>query len=279
MAPVRFLEKMLSAADGTPLFVRSAELGNSTRGNVLLVHGMGEHSSRYFHVAERLAAHQFRLCALDLRGHGRSGGRRGDIAGYHVLVDDIARAWEHFTAGESPTFLYGHSLGGQLALNFLLQKKPALTGLIITSPWLELAFAPPRWKLALAHLAMRIFPSFPQQTALNPERLSRDLEFLSAMPDLELVHHQMSARMFFALSRGAACALDAAPSISTPLLMIHGAADPVTSAMASQRFFQNVASKDKTLHLYPDALHETHNDLGRERVLDDIVRWLEGHSA
>lgn len=274
---VRFSENILHAADGTPLFVRSAELDIPVRADVLLIHGMGEHSSRYFHVAERLAANGFRLCAPDLRGHGRSGGSRGDVPDYHVLIDDVARVWEKTIAGNVPAFLYGHSLGGQLAINFISEKNPALNGAIITSPWLGLAFTPPRWKLALARIAMKIRPAFSQSTAMSPARLSRDPSFLSAMRDLDLVHHRMSARMFFAVTKGAARARGSASAFSSPLLMIHGIADPVTSAAATESFFQNAPAADKTLHLYPEALHETHNDLGRERVLCDIVEWLESH--
>lgn len=271
-----FLEKKLTAADGTQLFLRGAELERPARAAVLLVHGMGEHSARYFHVAGRLARHGFRLCALDLRGHGRSGGRRGDAPGYGALVEDISLAWEYFAATEKHRmFLYGHSLGGQLAINFIHEKNPALAGAVITSPWLELAFTPPRWKLALARAAMALLPGWSQHTAMNPERLSRDLPFLSEMRDPELVHHRMSARMFFALTRGAALAREQAAELSAPLLLLHGATDPVTSATATEAFFQRVSSADKTLRLYPGALHETHNDLCRERVLSDIVEWLD----
>src|SRR5438067_2431459 len=136
-AQIKFRESWLETPDGVRLFVRCAgPEPEPMRASVLLVHGMGEHSARYFHVAEHLVRRGYRVCALDLRGHGRSTGRRGDITRYEVLLDDLALAWERLLPADgAPSFLYGHSLGGQIALNFAVEKKPAVAGAVITSPW------------------------------------------------------------------------------------------------------------------------------------------------
>ena len=301
LAAISFHESRLVTVDGASLFARcAAPSDGAPRGTVLLVHGMGEHSARYFHVAGWLVEQGFRVCAFDLRGHGRSEGRRGDIASYDLLLDDLDLVWkkmiapvlcEHSSdtsAGDAtlensdhaiaPVFLYGHSLGGQLAINFAAENKPAgLCGLIVTSPWLELAFVPARWKLLIARLTLKLCPSFTQKTDVKPERLSRDLAFLASLSDLHLVHHRMSARMYFELVRGAAQAQENARRIFFPMLLIHGARDPVTSWKASQEFFKAASSEDKTLHIYPEALHETHNDIDREIVRRDLLAWLDAH--
>src|SRR5438067_5246808 len=168
---ITFRECWLSAPDGTQLFTRCAaptEDAGAARANVLLVHGMGEHSARYFHVATHLVSCGYRVCAFDMRGHGRSEGRRGDIASYELLLDDLALVWEWMsTANELPSFLYGHSLGGQVVLNFAVGKKPAASGAVITSPWLRLAFEPKPWKLLFAQLTHKIWPTFTQRTDVN----------------------------------------------------------------------------------------------------------------
>jgi alpha-beta hydrolase superfamily lysophospholipase len=265
---------MHPARDGTRLFVRSSEPG-LVRGSILLTHGMGEHSGRYGHVVRRLNNAGLRVLSWDLRGHGRSEGRRGDIRSYRMLIDDLLEVWALASSGPGPVFLYGHSLGGQITLNFAVLHKPEAAGLVITSPWLRLAFAPPRWKVSLARIAAHVWPSFTQNTDVVPARLSRDLDFLMAMPDLHLVHHRMSARMYQALTAGAISAALDGVDLPHPILLVHGARDPVTSVAATRQFFRALRSQDKSLLIVPKALHETHNDLCRDNVLKQVTAWIK----
>ena len=285
-------EEFLKMKDGVALFLRitAPESGEVVRANVVLTHGMGEHIGRYGHVAAALARRGFRFCAYDLRGHGRSGGARGDVANDDLFLRDLRAALERFSVDGLPLFLYGHSLGGQITLRFILKNAaadsakgipplPPLAGAIITSPWLRLAFEPPRWKTALAKFLLRVWPTFSQSTGMRPERLSSDQAFLAAMPDLQLVYHRMSARMFVAFSAGAETAMAQAERLSLPVLLLHGAEDRVTSPAATREFFQRCGSSDKTLRIYCGMRHETHNERRRELVISDIARWLEEHTA
>jgi alpha-beta hydrolase superfamily lysophospholipase len=273
-------EWMHAARDGTRLYVRCAEAaGGTRRGSVLLTHGLGEHAGRYDHVAARLTGAGWRVYSWDLRGHGRSDGARGDAPRYEALVDDLAEVWElaREGSGGGPLFLHGHSTGGQIALNFAVRHNPAAAGLVITSPWLRLAFDPPAWKVALARVAAGLWPAFSQGTEVRPDRLSRDLAFLQAMPDPHLVHHRISARMYHGVVAGGERAAREAAALEYPMLLIHGANDPVTAVEATKEFFHALRSRDKRLILVPGALHETHNDLCREEVLTRMVDWLEEH--
>lgn len=269
-----FHETFLEGFDGTRLFLRGALPKCPVVANIIHIHGMGEHSARYFHVAECFAKYGCRFCSYDMRGHGRSAGRRGYIADYSELINDLAIVWNHYRVEGLPMFLYGHSLGGQIAINFLAQRRPDARGAIITSPWFELAFRPNRFKMFLANIATHIWPTFTQHTGIDGSRLSRDQDFLAAMPDLDLVHRRMSAKMFTELSRGAIAARRCAHEVALPLLLIHGADDPVTSVEATLKFYKEANSQDKTLKVYPSTLHETHNDFDREAVLADITSWM-----
>ena len=255
----------------------SSEIGGrgAVRGSIVLTHGMGEHSGRYAHVIRRLNTAGLRVLSWDLRGHGRSEGRRGDIRRYGLLVDDLREIWSLAQAGGGTVFLYGHSLGGQITLNFAVCHRPEAAGLIITSPWLRLAFAPSRGKLFAAWVAAHLWPAFTQETDVVPGRLSRDAAFMDSLPDLHLVHHRMSARMYQALTMGALSASRAAAQLPYPVLLVHGSRDPVTSVTATEQLFQTLRSRDKSLIIVPDALHETHNDLCRDSVLSQIVAWLD----
>ncbi len=245
------------------------------RAEVVLTHGLGEHSGRYEHVAGRFAEAGIRLIAYDLRGHGRSGGTRGDAPAYRSLLADLGRVLAEGPRGDGPLFLMGHSLGGQITLRYLLEHPQACRGAIVASPWLRLAFAPSRWRVALARLASRWWPTLIQRTPGEAFRLSRDAPHLASLPEPELVHHVISARLYLAIQESGEMLLAEAPALRTPVLLLHGSADEVTSATATRDFYERAGSKDKRLLLLPDALHETHNDLGREQVLAEILAWVQ----
>lgn len=275
IAPVAFKEMMIPAKEGISLRLRNVEMPeHEVVAEVVLTHGLGEHCRRYEHVAGALAAKGFRLWAYDLRGHGRSGGRRGDATGYELLLDDLDLVFQRATREGRASFLFGHSFGGQITLRYLQERQPEVRGAVICSPWLRLAFTPPWWRLALARFALGVCPGWTQKTSAVPAHLSRDLEHLLGLPDLELTHHRISPRLYFAIEAAASRALAGASSLDVPLLLIHGADDPVTCARATKEFYERVGSVDKTFEIYPDARHETHNDLCRDQVLSDICNWI-----
>jgi acylglycerol lipase len=260
--------------DGVNLALRSATMAGAVLADVVLVHGLGEHSGRYEHVAAVLAGRGLRTCAWDLRGHGRSGGARGDAERHAMLVEDLALVVAHFTGRGRPWFLLAHSLGGQLALRYLEERQPDCAGAAILAPWLRLAFDPPWWRLVLARAALRVWPAFAQRTGNVWARLSRDTAHLATLPDLELVHHRLSARLYFGLRAAGEAALEDAARLRVPLLLMHGEDDPITCAAATRELYARAGSADKTLRTYPGVRHEIHNDLGREQVLAEVADWL-----
>lgn len=272
-------EGSLPGCDGTPLFFRAARPPGPARAGILITHGLGEHSTRYGHVATFLVARGFAVYAWDLRGHGRSAGARGDVADDALLVRDFAAVHARFREETRRLFLFAHSLGGQIVLRYLQENEVACPGAVIASPWLRLAFDPPWWKLALARLAMRCWPGFVQHTGNRWHRLSRDREHMASFPDLDLVHRRISARLYFAARATGERVLANAPRLRTPLLLLHGADDPITSHHATTEFFERAGSADKTLRIFPDTRHETHNDLARAQVLREARDWLEARAG
>ncbi len=140
--------------DGLQLFGQSWQPEDQPRAVICLVHGMGEHSGRYGHVADRLTQACYSVFAFDLRGHGKSPGPRGHTPSYEALLNDVNFFLNEVDKNfpELPLFLYGHSLGGNLVLNYVISRQPKLKGVIVTGPWLRLAFEPPRFKIILAQI-------------------------------------------------------------------------------------------------------------------------------
>jgi alpha-beta hydrolase superfamily lysophospholipase len=265
----------LPAGDGTLLFFNESPPLNNVKGCVLLTHGMGEHSARYAHVAAYFLEHGYRFCAYDLRGHGRSRGRRGHINSYEELLGDLHRVATHCRREGEPLFLYGHSLGAQITLNYLIHRNPEIHGAIITAPWLRLVYRPHPGKVLLAKLLAGVWPGFTQDGPNDNTLLSRDIAFLDSLPGAEMLHHKISARMYLELMRGACDANEMAPGSGARLLLIHGGSDPVTSREATESFFRRSVSGDKTLRIYPGMLHEPHNEIGREAVFSEMVEWMD----
>ena len=260
------------------VFARTWRPEGAPRGVVCVVHGLGEHSGRYAPLAQALNAAGFAVEALDLQGHGRSGGKRGHISGYEDVLDDIARLLDDAAKrfGGAPRFLYGHSLGGNLVLNYILRRDvDDLRGAVASGPWLRLAFDPPAYKVWLARVAGKAFPGLLQASGLKPEHLSHDPDVVRAYIADPLVHDRISARLFLAAYEAGLWALSHAERLSLPLLLMHGTGDQLTSWEASREFCAR-AGERCTLRLWEGFYHEVHNEPQKEAVYRTVVDWLEG---
>jgi alpha-beta hydrolase superfamily lysophospholipase len=264
-------ESQLTARDGATLFCRRARPTREPKGLVVLVHGLGEHSGRYGHVVERLVTAGLETVFYDHRGHGLSSGRRGDAPSFDLFLEDLAHVIAF--AGREP-FLYGHSFGGLVTLRFLQQQRERVRGAVVASPLLRLVFQPPRWKLALAAIARRIWPTLTQNSGVDPSVLSRDMGFLASTKQQDLSHRKISARLFYEFMLNAERAMAEGNRVCTPVLLIHGQSDQLTCCEATQELFPTLASEDKALRIYPDTFHETHNDVNREEVIHEVVSWF-----
>jgi len=272
-------ESVLTSSDGVDLFARSWEPTSASRGVVCLVHGLGEHSGRYDHVAAVLSAAGYAVAAIDLRGHGRSPGRRGDTPFPATLDDiDLLLADGRRRHPDLPCFLYGHSLGGLLVLTYLVRRRPAVTGAIAASSGLRTPLLEQRAKILAARILAPVAPSVTLPTGLDADGICRDPSVVDAYRSDPLVH----ARASMALARdGVVAARETssnAAAVDVPVLLIHGTADRLTYADGSRAFAAAVGG-DSTLILYDGLVHELHNEPERVQVLADVVAWLDDHAG
>ncbi len=247
---------------------------------VCLVHGLGEHTGRYAHVAGALNAAGYAVLGFDLRGHGKSAGPRGHTPTYDVLMDDIGRLLDETAARYpgKPQFLYGHSLGGNLVINYAIRRKPAIAGVVATSPALRVTNPLPAVQVALAKVMNKLQPGLQMANGLALDGLARDPEVVRAYTSDPLVHNKISVRLAMGMLQAGEWALEHAAEFPLPLLLVHGSADKLTSAAASQEFAAKVRG-DCTLKVWEGFYHETHNEPEKAEVLGFMVDWLRAHTS
>ncbi|MBU9344748.1 lysophospholipase [Burkholderia multivorans] len=249
------------------------------RATVALLHGLAEHAGRYAPLAARLNAAGIDLLAIDLRGHGRSPGKRAWVARFDEYLDDADSLVDEAERAPTPLFLMGHSMGGAIAALYAIERAPAractLAGLVLSSPALAPGRDVPRWMLALSHLISRVWPTFPA-IRIDAALLSRDADVVAANRADPLVHHgPVPARTGAEILDAMARIERGRSALRVPVLVYHGTADKLTEPDGSRTFGARVGSADRTLTLYEGGFHETMNDIERERVIDALIGWID----
>lgn len=244
---------------------------------VVLVHGLGEHSGRYAHVAAMLVAAGCAVYALDHRGHGRSEGPRAFVDRFAHAVDDIDQLVE-FARREQrgkPLFLLGHSMGGALSLSYALKHREKLKGLILSGPAVALDGAPPLMKI-LSKLLSTFAPRL-GMFAVDPSVLSRDASVVADYAADPLnAHGKVPARTLGEIVKFVELLPALLPAIQMPLLVMHGRQDKLVGIAGSEKVMSRVSSQDKSLIVYEGLYHEIFNELpeDRARVLGDLTAWI-----
>lgn len=246
-----------------------------TRGVIGLVHGLGEHTGRYHHVAQIFNRHGFVVIASDHAGHGQTGGKRGHVDSYECFFEELdtllKRSEENYP--NLPVFLYGHSLGGSIVLAYLLKRQPAVRGAVVTSPGIKLV-SDPGVMLVFGKILNRLVPSTALNNGLKLEGLSRDPQVIQAYKSDPLVHPWISARLAIQLIENGEWIRENGEQINVPVLLLHGSSDELTAVEGSRE----LAEKNREFITYVEwegGYHELHNEPDKDRVFEVILTWLE----
>ena len=264
------------ARDGTYRLVRSWSSVGEPWLHLLLLHGLGEHSGRYEAVGDQLAAAGIAVTAFDHQGNGASDGRRGDVPAWSAFHDDVEDRLREVRreAGEGPVALSGHSMGGLMALGYVLTARPGPDLLVLSSP--GLADALPRWKHALAAILGRLVPGVTVANGVPGEVLSRDPAVAAAYAaDPRIVHRSTTrlGREGFAEQARVRAALG---RLRLPTYVFHGSDDGLVPVAASAPL-EDLASV--TRRVLPGLRHETHNEPEGRHVIAEVVAWLREQVA
>jgi alpha-beta hydrolase superfamily lysophospholipase len=265
----------ISAADGTVLYVADYMVpAAKVRGSVVLMHGLGEHSGRYRHLAGFFNECGLSVRTYDHRGHGRSAGKRGDVINGDPMLQDAEIIVDDFSTRYSqPPFLFGHSMGGLFAARFALSRLSPLRGLILSSPALSLRLS--ALQANLLKLMLKLAPSIGLSNGLSASHLSHDASVVAAYKADPLVHGRISARLLRSMLSSIAYCQSHAGSLSIPALMLVAGDDRLVDADGSRQFFSHTPPGMAELHVYDGMFHEIFNELDTQLPLGDLKRWVE----
>lgn len=263
-------------ASGKKIFGQSWVPASLPQAVICLIHGQGEHSSRYAPVADFFNANGFAVVTCDLIGHGKSDGARGHIQKFSDYLENtkmvLVEAKKMFPG--IPVFLYGHSMGGNIVLNFLRSHSDDVTGCISTSPWIRLAFDPPKWKIILGKIVKSVLPGLLQPTGLDASAISHNTAEVEKYKNDPLNHSKISAAAYFEILENGDAILLHTDELKKPVLLMHGSGDKLTSHLASRE----LAEKRKDIITYKEfngLYHELHHEFEKNEVLQTILTWIQ----
>ncbi|RAI88286.1 alpha/beta hydrolase [Algoriphagus yeomjeoni] len=275
---MKHLETSYKTHDGIELYLQAWMVDTPTA-SLLLVHGLGEHSSRYMHLVEKLNDLGVSVFTFDGRGHGKS--VKGEPTAYFESYEDYLKDIDalfgkvkSFVPGV-PAFLYGHSMGGGLVAAYVLDFKPEAAGVILSSPAIKEAEGTSKLLIAVGGIMSKYFPKF-KALKLDASKVSRiPSEVEKYLKDPLVYTDPIPARTGNELLIMMRSIQAKANEFDRPVLLIHGSADSLTNPKGSEILFERARSKDKILRVFPGGYHELINDSNREEVIDVIIRWLK----
>ena len=267
----------MTTADGLELRVRADDPASAPRARVVLIHGIGDQVDGvpYATAAAALSKRGLSVRRLELRGHGRSGGKRVYVDTWADFRDDLGQFVGQVAAERPalPLFLAGISMGGLIVTNFAAHRPEGLRGVVALAPALG-DTGGSRFLLALLPVLSRVVPAMPIDPKLDLFRLTRDPEMQRAYVADPLYQTRITPRIAAELLRAVTDTRERAPSFRVPLLVLHGTADTFTSPSGSREFYERAGSGDKTYKTYEGAYHNLFVETNREEIYDDMATWI-----
>lgn len=273
---MNYKEGSLSTPDGTLLYSRLYE-NPSALGNILLVHGFGEHSGRYEALVAHLLGRGYAVTTYDHRGHGKSAGLYGHVDRFSQYEEDLDFMVSTIVArnGANKLFLIGHSMGGLVVLRYLSKQPQAISGAALSAPLVEIAAKVPAHKLLIAKVSAALAPRLRMANEINPAVLSRDAEIGRAYAADPLVGKLVSTRWFVEALKAMDELKRKAAQITTPVLVMHGGEDRLANVEATRNLFASLGSTDKRLKIFEGYYHELFNEPEKQEIYERVSDWLE----
>jgi alpha-beta hydrolase superfamily lysophospholipase len=246
-----------------------------SRGVLVNLHGLGDHSGLYPAIANYFPARGIAVYGFDMRGNGRSPGQRAYVGGWEEYREDLHAFVAKVRALEGqPMFLLGNSLGGLVVLDYVLHHGNGLAGVIAAAPVLG-DVGVPRYLMALGRIMSRIWPRFSLEVGMDLSGLARDPAVVATVLADPLFHRRGTARLSTEVTGAVDRVHARAGELTLPLLILHGSSDRMVPPDGSREFFTKLRGPDRTIREYPGAYHGLFADLNYGEVLEDLDRWLQ----
>ena len=269
---------------GAELFYQTwSPPGASTRGTLVITHGISEHSEAYAKTAERWVDFGWSVCGWDLRGHGRSEGKRGYVGAFRDFSADLGRLLTQLESVgrlKAGFALIGHSLGGLITLRHLLDETieaPKPGALVLSSPALGVALAVPKVKDMAARLLHRVLPSLTLYNEIRYQDLTRDPEFLKGYETDALRHDKISPGVYLGMLEAMEFVKARAGELRLPTLIQAAGQERIVSLEGIKALHESLQTPVKKLIVYDESYHEIYNDLDREKAFKDLNEFLSAN--
>lgn len=260
--------------DGINIYGQYWKTDQPEKAVITLVHGFGEHCDRYHHVAEMFCNNGYSVISYDQRGHGQSGGQRGHTPTYEMLLSDVdilmQKAKDIFP--DAPVIIYGHSMGGNVVTNYIIDRQPNVIGGIVTGPFYRTTSPPPAFQMFLGKIMQNIYGAFPDKAKLDVNHISRDKDVVRKYDNDPTVHNKISAKMGISLIEFGEKAIEQASKVKIPFYILHGEADLLTDVNGSKDFKRN-AGDNVTLETFPVLYHELHNEPEKDMIFEKLIAF------
>ena len=260
------------------IFLRSWPSNNDPIYNIIIIHGLGEHSGRYKEFASFFIKKNIGVFSFDLIGHGKSDGLKGHISNIKDFTDSIEEVLIEVRKRfiNTPIIIFGHSLGGCLALNYLIERKSKEISLaIISSAWIETEIQIPKYLLIIQRVIHTLFPKVRLSNRLDTKDLSKDIKIIDKYKNDSLVHDRISLNLLSEINKTIEKIKNKDYNIEIPVLIIHGKKDKIISYKGSELINKKI--KDSKLKLYDNVYHEPHNDNERKEILEYYYDFIKNH--
>lgn len=252
---------------------------DETKAVLLVVHGMGEHSGRYMNVVNHFVPLGYAIYALDHLGHGKTEGPRTYVERFSDFTDTLSIFYQMVTGEQpdKPTFLLGHSMGGGIAANYLLDHQQDFTGAVLSAPTIKVGDKVTSGTILMAKVLSKVAPKAGVM-AIDPAGVSKDPAVVDAYIQDPLVYHgKISARLGAELLIGMMRITDEVSNIRLPFIVVQGGDDILVDPVGAKMLYEQASSSDKTIRFYEGLHHEVFNEPERLVALKDVEAWLEAH--
>lgn len=275
---IQVIETTHETVDGISLFERTWLL-DEPKGIIVICHGIAEHSGRYDHVARSLCIAGYGVVSFDLRGHGKSSGKRNYIDRFSDYLDDLGETLDRVnkTYPNTSIFLMGHSMGGGIATLFAMERAPKVSGLLLSAPSAKVSEDLSPFLQKISGVLSALVPGLPA-IKLDNSFISKDPKVMEAYDNDPLNYRKgILARTAAEVLESTKKISDGCGAIDLPILIMHGTEDKLADMSGSEMLYEKVSSEDKTLKLYEGLYHEILNEPEQDMVKADIIDWLDRH--